>query len=68
MTTVAGSWLSMAEIEIGVLQRQWITSSAGVNNLADKKPPFIGTLELRTDAATYDVIGRMWYLAAKVKL
>jgi len=45
-----------------------LSVSAGVNNLANKSPPFIGTLELRTDAATYDVIGRTWYLAAKVKL
>jgi len=45
-----------------------LSVSAGVNNLANKQPPFIGTLELRTDAATYDVIGRTWYLAAKVKL
>jgi len=45
-----------------------LTVSAGVNNLANRSPPFIGTLELRTDAATYDVIGRTWYLAAKVKL
>ncbi len=45
-----------------------LTLSAGVNNLTNKSPPFIGTLELRTDAATYDVIGRTWYLAAKVKL
>ena len=45
-----------------------LTVSAGVNNLANKSPPFIGTLELRTDAATYDVIGRTWYLAARVKL
>ena len=43
------------------------TLSAGINNLGNKAPPFIGTLELRTDAATYDVIGRTWYLAAKVK-
>ena len=45
-----------------------LTVSAGVNNLTNKSPPYIGTLELRTDAATYDVIGRTWYLAAKVKL
>ncbi len=45
-----------------------ITLSAGVNNLANKSPPFIGTLELRTDAATYDVIGRTWYVSAKMKL
>ena len=45
-----------------------ISLSAGVNNLANKSPPYIGTLELRTDAATYDVIGRTWYVSAKMKL
>ena len=44
-----------------------LTLSAGINNIGDKSPPFIGSLELRTDAATYDVIGRTWYLAAKFK-
>ncbi len=44
-----------------------LTVSAGINNLADQSPPFISTLELRTDAATYDVIGRTWYIAAKVR-
>ena len=45
-----------------------LSFSAGVNNIADKAPPYIGTLELRTDAATYDVVGRTWFLAAKLKL
>ncbi len=44
-----------------------VTLSAGINNLADQNPPFISTLELRTDAATYDVVGRTWYIAAKLK-
>ena len=44
-----------------------VTLTAGINNFTDKSPPFIGTLELRTDAATYDVIGRTFYVAAKVK-
>jgi iron complex outermembrane receptor protein len=43
------------------------TLSAGINNLADQGPPFIGTLELRTDAATYDVIGRTFYVGAKAR-
>lgn len=43
------------------------TISAGVTNITDKKPPFIRTLELRTDAATYDVIGRTWFIGAKLK-
>ena len=45
-----------------------LSFSAGVNNIGDKAPPYIGTLELRTDAATYDVVGRTWFLAAKLKL
>ena len=45
---------------------KWLTLSAGMNNIGDKKPPFIGTLELRTDAATYDVVGRTWYVGAKL--
>ena len=43
------------------------TISFGVNNIGDKAPPFIGTLELRTDAATYDVIGRTFYASMKAK-
>jgi outer membrane receptor protein involved in Fe transport len=43
------------------------TISAGVTNITNKRPPFIGTLELRTDAATYDVIGRTWFVGAKVR-
>ena len=45
---------------------KWLSLSAGMNNIGDKKPPFIGTLELRTDAATYDVVGRTWYVGAKL--
>ncbi|MDE2043474.1 MAG: TonB-dependent receptor, partial [Alphaproteobacteria bacterium] len=43
------------------------TLSVGMNNIADKAPPYIGTLELRTDAATYDVVGRTWYADIKAK-
>ena len=47
--------------------RDRYTLSVGMNNLMDRKPPYIGTLELRTDAATYDVVGRTWYAALKAK-
>ena len=43
------------------------TLTVGMNNILDRKPPYIGTLELRTDAATYDVVGRTWYTALKAK-
>ena len=46
---------------------QRFTISAGITNITDKKPPFIGTLELRTDAATYDVVGRTWFVGAKAR-
>jgi iron complex outermembrane receptor protein len=44
-----------------------ITLGFGVNNIANKIPPFIGTLDLRTDAATYDVIGRTMHASLKAK-
>jgi outer membrane receptor protein involved in Fe transport len=44
-----------------------LSFSAGITNLGDRSPPFISTLELRTDAATYDVIGRSFYVAARAK-
>ena len=43
------------------------TFGLGVNNLTDRIPPFISAAPLTTDAATYDVIGRRWFVTAKVK-
>jgi iron complex outermembrane receptor protein len=43
------------------------TLGVGVNNIGNKIPPFIGTLDLRTDAATYDVIGRTMHASLKAK-
>ncbi|MEO6388151.1 MAG: TonB-dependent receptor [Croceibacterium sp.] len=43
------------------------TFGIGVNNLTNKIPPFISAAPLTTDAATYDVIGRRWFVSAKVK-
>jgi iron complex outermembrane receptor protein len=47
---------------------QHLTLTFGINNIANKIPPYIASLELRTDAATYDVIGRTFYAAVKYKL
>ncbi len=44
------------------------TFGLGVNNLTNKIPPFISAASLTTDAATYDVIGRRWFVAVKVKI
>lgn len=45
--------------------------SVGVDNIADKQPPFWGydtqTLNLGTDPATYDVVGRYFHAGVEVK-
>lgn len=43
------------------------TLGAGLNNITDKAPPFISAAPLTTDAATYDVVGRTWFVSAKAK-
>lgn len=59
--------VSYFDIDLHYKLNPTFTISAGVNNLGNKAPPFIGTLELRTDAATYDVIGRTFHVALKAK-
>lgn len=45
-----------------------ITLTAGVTNLTDKAPPRIAGASLRTDAATYDVVGRTYFVGIKAKI
>ncbi|MDE3071710.1 MAG: TonB-dependent receptor [Pseudomonadota bacterium] len=45
-----------------------IMFTAGVTNLTDKAPPRIAGASLLTDAATYDVVGRTYFVGLKVKL
>jgi iron complex outermembrane receptor protein len=41
---------------------------AGVNNIADKQPPFFNSAtQANTDPSTYDVLGRRWFLALKAR-
>ncbi len=40
---------------------------AGLTNLFDKTPPYIASAPLRTDAATYDVVGRTYYVGFTAK-
>jgi len=40
---------------------------AGVNNLFDKGLPFVASNQTSTDTATYDLIGRSFYVGARVK-
>ncbi|CAE6879819.1 TonB-dependent receptor [Vibrio alginolyticus] len=45
-----------------------ITLSGGINNLFDKEPPLIlDTIAANTDATTYDVTGRYFYVNLNVK-
>jgi iron complex outermembrane receptor protein len=45
--------------------REGIVLSAGVTNIGDKAPPFVSGQPLTTDTATYDIIGRTYYLNLK---
>jgi outer membrane receptor protein involved in Fe transport len=41
--------------------------TAGMTNLFDKGPPLVESAPMRTDAATYDVVGRTYYAGIKAK-
>ncbi|MDE2051989.1 MAG: TonB-dependent receptor, partial [Gammaproteobacteria bacterium] len=43
----------------------YLQVTAGLTNLADKGPPRIAGASLLTDAATYDVVGRTYYVGLK---
>lgn len=42
--------------------------NAGVTNITDKQPPFVAGVPLTTDAATYDAVGRSYYVGFSLKL
>ncbi|MDP9087532.1 MAG: TonB-dependent receptor [Pseudomonadota bacterium] len=41
--------------------------TAGLTNIADKGPPFVSGQPLTTDTATYDIIGRTYYVGFRAK-
>jgi iron complex outermembrane recepter protein len=41
--------------------------TAGLTNIANKTPPFVSGQPLTTDTATYDIIGRTYYVGFKAK-
>ena len=41
--------------------------SFGLNNIGDKAPPFVSGQPLTTDSATYDIIGRTFFVGAKAR-
>jgi len=44
-----------------------IDLNMGLTNLFDKGPPVVLSAPMRTDAATYDVVGRTYYAGFKAK-
>jgi iron complex outermembrane receptor protein len=50
-------WSALAHLDLNV----------GVTNLGDKQPPFVSDQPLTTDTATYDIIGRSYYVGFKSK-
>ncbi|MDE2306562.1 MAG: TonB-dependent receptor [Gammaproteobacteria bacterium] len=53
-----GHWQLAARVEL----------RAGVTNLFDKAPPVVVGAPLYTDAATYDAVGRTWYLGFTARI
>jgi outer membrane receptor protein involved in Fe transport len=45
-----------------------LTLSAGITNIGDNTPPFVSGQPLTTDTATYDIIGRSYYITVKAHL
>lgn len=45
-----------------------IELSAGITNLFDKQEPFVAGAPLLTDAATYDILGRQYYVGIRASL
>ena len=41
--------------------------TAGITNLADKQPPFVSGQPLTTDASTYDILGRTYFVGFTAK-
>jgi iron complex outermembrane recepter protein len=41
--------------------------TAGITNIADKGPPFVSGAPLTTDTATYDIVGRTYYVGFRSK-
>lgn len=45
-----------------------LSISGGINNIADKSPPLVGTTLGSTQSSTYDIYGRQFYLGLTLKL
>ncbi|MDB5416683.1 MAG: hypothetical protein JWP50_102 [Phenylobacterium sp.] len=55
------------DVDVHWRVREQLELSAGLTNIADKKPPFVSGQPLTTDSATYDIIGRTYYVTLKAR-
>jgi outer membrane receptor protein involved in Fe transport len=55
------------DLDLHYNYKESLEFSAGATNLADKGPPVVSGTPLNTDPATYDIIGRAYYLSLKAK-
>lgn len=58
---------SYFDLQTGFKINKKFEISGGIRNLFDKEPPVVGGVLGFTDASSYDIIGRSFYIGAKVK-
>ena len=66
-TTAGVAAFSYFDFDARYAFNEHFSIGAGVTNLTDKAPPYVSAASLRTDPALYDIIGRTWFVSAKVK-
>ena len=64
-TASAGCVISELASLPGAPVTQHLDLMAGLTNLGDQGPPFVSSQPLTTDTATYDIIGRTYYVGFK---
>jgi len=66
-TTAGVAAFSYFDFDARYAFNEHFSIGAEVTNLTDKAPPYVSAASLRTDPALYDIIGRTWFVSAKVK-
>ena len=58
---------SYFDIDAHYVINNQFTIGGGLTNLTDRGPPFVSGAPLTTDGATYDVVGRTFFVSARAK-
>jgi iron complex outermembrane receptor protein len=66
-TTPGVSAYNYFDIDAHYALLEHLELTAGLTNIADKAPPFVSGQPLTTDTATYDIIGRSYYVGFTAK-